>query len=87
LPNFIFGPSDLVVAVGKDGLVANTLKYLDGQTLYAVNDLFIGPISHGSARYTLHHETQRERHSSKGVIVSDWAGFNELVQQPFGGRT
>lgn len=126
LPNFIFGPSDVVVAVGQDGLVANTLKYLDGQpligvnpdpsrydgkllpflvrdlaavapdvlrqkrplrpvtmakatlndgqVLYAVNDLFIGPKSHGSARYTLHYGEQRARHSSSGVIVSTGMG-------------
>ncbi|MDF3056140.1 MAG: hypothetical protein K0R17_355 [Rariglobus sp.] len=126
LPNFIFGPGDVVVAVGQDGLVANTLKYLDGQPLigvnpdpsrydgkllpffvrdlakvapevlrqkrplkaatmakaslndgqflYAVNDLFIGPKSHGSARYTLHHGEKKERHSSSGVIVSTGMG-------------
>lgn len=28
VPNFIFGPEDIAVAVGQDGLVANTLKYL-----------------------------------------------------------
>ena len=37
MPNFLFGPDDVVVAVGPDGLVANTLKYLDGQPLIAVN--------------------------------------------------
>jgi NAD kinase len=37
LPNFIFAPGDIVVAVGQDGLVANILKYLDGQPLVAVN--------------------------------------------------
>lgn len=37
LPNFIFGPEDIVVAVGQDGLVANTLKYLNGQPLVGVN--------------------------------------------------
>jgi NAD kinase len=37
LPNFIFGREDLVVAVGQDGLVANTLKYLDQQLLVGVN--------------------------------------------------
>ncbi len=135
LPNFIFGPNDIVVAVGQDGLVANTLKYLDGQhlvgvnpepsrydgkllpfqakdlekllpevvqrrrpinlvtmakaslnngqTLYAVNDLFIGPKSHGSARYTLHHGARSERHSSSGVIVSTGMGstgwFSSLI--------
>lgn len=126
LPNFIFGPEDLVVAVGQDGLVANTLKYLDGQllvgvnpdprrydgkllpfpigdlpavlpevlrgrrpvnvvtmakatlnngqTLHAVNDLFIGPASHGSVRYTLCYEDRSERQSSSGVIVSTGLG-------------
>lgn len=37
VPNFIFGKDDIVVAVGQDGLVANTLKYLDGQPLIGVN--------------------------------------------------
>lgn len=37
LPNFLFGPQDIVVALGQDGLVANTLKYLDGQPLLGVN--------------------------------------------------
>ncbi|MCL2066833.1 MAG: sugar kinase [Treponema sp.] len=37
LPNFIFAPNDIVLAVGQDGLVANILKYLDGQPLIGVN--------------------------------------------------
>lgn len=37
LSNFVFGPQDIVVALGQDGLVANTLKYLDGQPLVGVN--------------------------------------------------
>jgi NAD kinase len=37
LPNFVFGPAEVVVALGQDGLVANTLKYLDGQPLIGVN--------------------------------------------------
>lgn len=37
LPNFIFSDTDLVVAIGIDGLVANTAKYLSGQPLIAVN--------------------------------------------------
>lgn len=135
VPNFIFGPTDTVVAVGQDGLVANTLKYLDsqpligvnpdpsrydgqllpftvkdlrrivpealrrtrptklvtmakaklnnGQIIHAVNDLFIGPKSHGSARYTLQHGSVTERHSSSGVIVSTGLGstgwFSSLI--------
>jgi NAD kinase len=37
LPNFIFGPDDIVVALGQDGLVANTMKYLDGHPLIGLN--------------------------------------------------
>jgi NAD kinase len=37
LPNFIFGLSDIVVALGQDGLVANTMKYLDGHPLIGLN--------------------------------------------------
>jgi NAD kinase len=37
LPNFMFGPDDMVVVLGQDGLVANTLKYLNGQPLIGVN--------------------------------------------------
>ena len=37
LPNFIFGARDTVVVIGRDGLVVNTLKYLDSQKLIGVN--------------------------------------------------
>ena len=37
VPDFIFGEDDIVVVIGQDGLVANTLKYLNGQPLIAVN--------------------------------------------------
>lgn len=37
LPNFLFGNEDIVVVVGQDGLVANTLKYLNAQPLIGVN--------------------------------------------------
>jgi len=126
LPNFAFGPDDFVVTLGQDGLVANTLKYLNGQpvvginpdparwdgqllpfrvgdipkilpevfarrrqtklvtmvkgtlnnaqTMYAVNDLFIGPKSHASARYLIQVGEMSEAHSSSGVIVSTGLG-------------
>lgn len=136
LPNFLFGPGDIVVALGQDGLVANTLKYLDsaqpvlgvnpdprrwdgqllpfrvndlsqivpevfrdkrprrqvtmakatlnsGLQMYAVNDLFIGPKSHSSARYRIKFGVESESHSSSGVIVSTGLGstgwFKSLV--------
>ncbi|WP_246098430.1 sugar kinase [Saccharibacillus brassicae] len=37
VPNFIFGEKDLIVVLGQDGLVANTLKYAAGQPLIGVN--------------------------------------------------
>ena len=38
VPNYLFGKQDIMVALGRDGLVANVLKYLqDGQQLIGVN--------------------------------------------------
>jgi hypothetical protein len=37
LPQFLFAPTDIVVTVGQDGLVANVAKYLEGQPILAVN--------------------------------------------------
>lgn len=37
LANFIFGQKDIIVVVGQDGLVANTLKYLNGHPVVAIN--------------------------------------------------
>ncbi len=37
LPNFLFGEHDLVVTLGRDGLVVNTAKYLSEQPLVAFN--------------------------------------------------
>ena len=126
LPNFIFAPEDTVVTLGQDGLVANTLKYLNGQpvvgvnpdperwdgqllpfrlsdlaklmpevvlrkrptksvtmakaalnngqTMYGVNDLFIGPKTHCSARYLICSGKASETQSSSGVIVSTGLG-------------
>ena len=126
LPNFIFGPDDIVIVVGQDGLVANTLKYLngqpviainpepsrfdglllpfsvndiglifsdvvrkkyqckhitmakatlnDGQEIIAVNDIFIGPRFHTSARYEIAINEQTETQSSSGIIISTGLG-------------
>ncbi len=46
----------------------------DGQTLYAVNDLFIGQRTHLSARYRLRLNGKQEDQSSSGIIVSTGAG-------------
>ncbi|MFF3552129.1 hypothetical protein ACFYXL_01780 [Streptomyces tsukubensis] len=37
LDRFLFGPEDVVVVVGADGLVANTAKYLTGQPVVGVD--------------------------------------------------
>jgi hypothetical protein len=37
IPNFLFGQSDTVVVLGQDGLVVNTLKYLDEQRVVGIN--------------------------------------------------
>ncbi|MCY3414017.1 MAG: sugar kinase [Candidatus Heimdallarchaeota archaeon] len=37
LPNFLFGQNDLVVVLGRDGLVVNTAKYLHTQMVLGVN--------------------------------------------------
>lgn len=37
LASYCFGDDDIVVALGQDGLVANTIKYLHGQPLIGIN--------------------------------------------------
>ncbi|MCU0848092.1 MAG: sugar kinase [Spirochaetes bacterium] len=136
LPNFLFSERDLVMALGQDGLVINTAKYLDGQPIFAVNpdpgrfdgvllpfdvesassrmnmvlrgeydvsritiakatlndgqeiygvnDIFIGPGSHTSFRYIINHEGAEEPQSSSGIIVSTGAGstgwFKSIIE-------
>lgn len=45
-----------------------------GQVLYGVNDLFLGPRTHVSARYRIEIGGHVENHSSSGVIVSTGLG-------------
>ena len=37
LDRFLFGPDDVVIVLGQDGLVANVAKYLDGQPVIGLN--------------------------------------------------
>jgi len=139
LPNFVFGPKDIVIALGQDGMVANTLKYLneqpligvnpdpkrwdgvllpfkvtdlrlvvpevikkarrireitmakavlnDGQSLYAVNDLFIGQKTHVSARYRLQLGDIQEHQSSSGIIVSTGLGSTGWLKSVLAGAS
>lgn len=52
----------------------------DGQKLYAVNDLFIGPKTHVSARYDIQFDGRNEAQSSSGIIVSTGAGCTGWLQ-------
>ena len=45
-----------------------------GETLFGVNDLFIGPKSHVSARYKVEFGDRSEEQSSSGIIVSTGLG-------------
>ncbi len=52
----------------------------DGQSLLAVNDLFIGARTHVSARYRLSFGGKAENQSSSGIIVSTGAGCTGWFQ-------
>lgn len=139
LPTFLFGDHDVIVVLGQDGLVANTLKYLSnqfvigvnpdpqrwdgvllpftvndlskivpevfhgkrplkevtmaqaelntGECLYGVNDIFIGPKSHTSARYQIKFGSLSEQHSSSGIIVSTGLGSTGWLKSILAGAT
>ena len=128
LAGFPFGPQDVVVVVGQDGLVANVAKYLDaqpvlgvdpepgvnpgvlvrhrpgdvrrllsrlaegaavpmrrltmaqavtddGQQLRALNEVFLGPATHQTARYVLSGpQGRQERQASSGVLAGTGTG-------------
>lgn len=46
----------------------------DGQTLTALNEIFVGHASHQSARYTIRFADTTERQSSSGVIIATGTG-------------
>lgn len=46
----------------------------NGQHLYGVNDIFLGPKSHTSIRYQICHQGKMEFHSSSGIVVSTGLG-------------
>jgi hypothetical protein len=55
----------------------------DGQSLLAVNDLFIGVRSHVSARYLIEINKTQEHHSSSGIIVSTGVGSTGWLSSIF----
>lgn len=56
-----------------------------GETLYAVNDLFIGPRTHTSARYEISTGGLTERQSSSGIIVSTGMGSSGWLRSVLAG--
>jgi hypothetical protein len=46
----------------------------DGQAVTALNEVFVGHVSHQSARYTLELDGRAERQSSSGLVVSTGTG-------------
>lgn len=59
----------------------------NGQVLHAVNDLFIGPKSHFSARYEISIGDKKENHSSSGIIVSTGLGSTGWLASLMTGAT
>jgi hypothetical protein len=57
----------------------------DGQSLLAVNDLFIGRQTHVSARYSLKIDGREEKQSSSGVIVSTGLGASGWLKSVVAG--
>lgn len=56
----------------------------DGQVLYGVNDIFIGPKSHISFRCSIGYQGMEEQQSSSGIIVSTGCGstgwFKSIIE-------
>jgi NAD kinase len=56
-----------------------------GQTLYGVNDIFIGPRTHTSARYSIRIGDRAEEQSSSGIIVSTGIGSTGWLRSVLAG--
>lgn len=57
----------------------------DGQTLYGVNDLFVGRKTHVSARYQLELDNRIEQQSSSGIIISTGLGATGWLKSVLAG--
>lgn len=59
----------------------------DGQTLLALNEIFVGHRTHQSARYQLRFGERSERHSSSGLIVVSGTGASGWARSIANRRT
>ena len=71
--------ADLIAGVGQGRVTVEDrtmaeAKLDDGQSLLALNEIFIGHQTHQSARYRISVAGKEERHSSSGLIVSTGTG-------------
>ncbi len=60
-------------------------KLDDGQTIRALNDLFVGRKTHVSSRYSIEYAGRKERQSSSGIIVSTGTGSTGWLTSVMGG--
>ena len=58
-----------------------------GESICGVNDIFVGPRSHTSARYTIHSGGSSERQSSSGIIISTGLGSTGWLRSILTGAT
>lgn len=66
------------VAAGEADFMPRTMveaRLDDGQSIIALNEIFIGHSSHQSARYVLGYDDVEEFQSSSGLIVATGTGF------------
>lgn len=71
------GPLILAAEAGETGIESRTMvraELDDGQSLIALNEVFIGHSTHQSARYAIRMGETEERHSSSGLIVTTGTG-------------
>jgi hypothetical protein len=77
------------VAKGKQAVEQRSMVEVsldDGQTLLALNEVFLGHITHQSARYSISWGEQEERQSSSGVIVSSGTGATGWARSVYRNR-
>jgi hypothetical protein len=67
--------ADLLRSPGREELRTMVEARLDdGQTLRALNEVFVGPASHQTARYTLEASGLHEAQASSGLVVATGTG-------------
>lgn len=75
IPNYCFAEDDIVVTLGQDGLVANTLKYLHGQPVIGINpepkrwDGILLPFTAPDFQHILN-DTARRRRKTRAITMA-----------------